>query len=91
MMKDEAGDDEKVIAVPVDKLHPFYTGVKSYQDLPVDLLLGTAFATLVSGVTGYLVISWLLKYLVRGSFMPFVIWRVAVGSLLLIGLSLGAI
>jgi inorganic pyrophosphatase len=33
-MKDEAGDDEKVIAVPVDKLHPFYEGVKSYKDLP---------------------------------------------------------
>ncbi len=33
LMKDEAGDDEKVIAVPVDKLHPFYEGVKSYKDL----------------------------------------------------------
>ena len=37
LMKDEAGPDEKLIAVPVDKLHPFYTGVKSYQDLPVIL------------------------------------------------------
>jgi inorganic pyrophosphatase len=37
LMKDEAGDDEKVIAVPVDKLHPFYEGVKSYRDLPVTL------------------------------------------------------
>jgi inorganic pyrophosphatase len=36
-MKDEAGDDEKLIAVPVDKLHPFYTGVKSYRDLPQTL------------------------------------------------------
>lgn len=34
LMKDEAGPDEKVIAVPVDKLHPFYTGVNSYLDLP---------------------------------------------------------
>jgi len=38
LMKDEAGDDEKVIAVPVDKLHPFYSGVKSYKDLPVTLV-----------------------------------------------------
>lgn len=37
LMKDEAGDDEKVIAVPVDKLHPFYEGVKSYKDLPATL------------------------------------------------------
>jgi len=36
-MKDEAGEDEKLIAVPVDKLHPFYTGVKSYRDLPQTL------------------------------------------------------
>jgi inorganic pyrophosphatase len=33
-MKDEAGPDEKIVAVPVDKLHPFYHGVKSYKDLP---------------------------------------------------------
>jgi inorganic pyrophosphatase len=37
MMKDEAGDDEKIIAVPVDTLHPFYSGVKSYRDLPATL------------------------------------------------------
>lgn len=34
LMKDEAGPDEKIIAVPVDRLHPFYTGVESYTDLP---------------------------------------------------------
>ena len=37
LMKDEAGDDEKIIAVPVDKLHPFYSGVRSYKDLPQTL------------------------------------------------------
>ena len=37
-MEDEAGGDEKIIAVPMDKLHPFYTNVKSYQDLPEILL-----------------------------------------------------
>ena len=34
LMQDEAGPDEKIVAVPVDKLHPFYSGVKSYTDLP---------------------------------------------------------
>jgi inorganic pyrophosphatase len=34
IMKDEAGGDEKIVAVPVDKLHPFYQGVESYLDLP---------------------------------------------------------
>ena len=34
MMEDEHGPDEKIIAVPVHELPPFYTGVRSYQDLP---------------------------------------------------------
>ena len=34
MMTDEAGGDEKVLAVPVDALHPFYTGVDSWRSLP---------------------------------------------------------
>jgi len=38
MMEDEAGGDEKIIAVPVDKLHPFYANVRSYSDLPEILL-----------------------------------------------------
>ncbi|GAB4184990.1 MAG: inorganic diphosphatase [Thalassobaculales bacterium] len=37
LMEDEAGPDEKIVAVPVDKLHPFYSGVQSYQDLPAIL------------------------------------------------------
>jgi len=34
LMEDEAGKDEKLLAVPVDALHPYYTGVNSYLDLP---------------------------------------------------------
>jgi inorganic pyrophosphatase len=34
LMTDEKGFDEKVLAVPVDKLNPFYTNVRSYKDLP---------------------------------------------------------
>ena len=37
MMTDEAGPDEKIIAVPVNKLHPFYQGVASFTDLPMIL------------------------------------------------------
>jgi len=33
-MTDESGGDEKIIAVPTDKLHSFYNGVQSYKDLP---------------------------------------------------------
>jgi inorganic pyrophosphatase len=34
MMVDDAGEDEEIIAVPVDKPHPFYRNVASYLDLP---------------------------------------------------------
>jgi len=34
LMEDQAGVDEKIIAVPVDDLHPFYTDIGSYLDLP---------------------------------------------------------
>jgi len=63
----------------------------SYQDLPNDLLAATIAATIVSFVAGYAVIAWLLRYLIKGSYLPFVIWRVGVGSALLIALGLGAI
>lgn len=38
LMKDEAGDDAKVLAVPIDKLSKAYQHVKSYRDLPETLL-----------------------------------------------------
>jgi len=33
-MEDEAGDDTKVLAVPIDKLSPLYRTVQSVRDLP---------------------------------------------------------
>ncbi len=38
LMVDEAGGDEKILAVPVDTLHPYYTHVNTYRDLPEILL-----------------------------------------------------
>ena len=51
----------------------------------------TFVATLTAFVIGYLVISWLMKYVQTKSFMPFVIYRVLLGTLLLIFLSTGVI
>jgi len=33
VMQDQAGPDEKIVAVPVDSLHPFPTRVQNYTDL----------------------------------------------------------
>lgn len=34
IMVDEAGEDEKIAAVPVDSLYPFYSHVKEIEDVP---------------------------------------------------------
>jgi inorganic pyrophosphatase len=34
LMEDNAGMDEKILAVPVNRLHPFYDEVSEYTDLP---------------------------------------------------------
>jgi undecaprenyl-diphosphatase len=80
-----------LMAIPAVLAAGFYQFYESFGELPADLLAATIIATIVSFISGYAVISWLLKYLEKGSFLPFVIWRVGVGSLLLIGLALGAI
>jgi inorganic pyrophosphatase len=38
MMEDESGMDEKIIAVPHSKLHPYYDEVTDYTDLPKVLI-----------------------------------------------------
>lgn len=80
-----------LLAIPAVLGAGGYQFAKSFGDLPADLLAATLAATLVSFVVGYAVIAWLLRYLVKGSYLPFVIWRVGVGTALLVALGLGAI
>jgi undecaprenyl-diphosphatase len=72
-----------LLAVPAVLASGIYEFAKTYKDLPSNLMLGTGVATLVSFVVGFAVIAGLLRYLSRGSFLPFVIWRVAVGFAIL--------
>lgn len=51
----------------------------------------TFMATAVAFVIGYAVIAWLLKYVTTKSFATFIIYRIALGSLLILLLSLGVI
>lgn len=78
-----------LLAIPAVIASGLYEFAKTLGDLSSSALLATAVATVVSFVVGYLVIGFLLKYLERGSFMPFVLWRLAVGLLLVVGLSTG--
>ena len=38
MMEDDKGGDEKLLCVPVDRLHPYYTNISCYSDLPPILI-----------------------------------------------------
>lgn len=73
-----------LLAVPAVIASGLYQFAKTYQQLNQSMLLATLVATVVSFAVGFSVIVGLLRYLERGSFMPFVIWRVLVGVVLLI-------
>ena len=51
----------------------------------------TLAATAVAFVIGYIIIAWLLKFVATKSFMPFIIYRVILGSTILILLATGVI
>ena len=51
----------------------------------------TLAATAVAFVIGYMIIAWLLKFVATRSFMPFIIYRIVLGSLLLVLLATGVI
>lgn len=38
LMEDDGGTDEKILAVPASRLHPFFSDVKTYRDLPPILI-----------------------------------------------------
>lgn len=70
-------------------------GVFELKDIPDgDNLYGwgpTIVATVVSFVVGYAAIAWLLRYVTTHSYTPFVIYRVALGTLVLVLLATGVI
>ena len=51
----------------------------------------TFVATITAFIVGYLVISWLMKFIQTKSFMPFVAYRITLGTLILILLATGTI
>ncbi|CAN2190967.1 BacA Undecaprenyl pyrophosphate phosphatase [Candidatus Nanopelagicaceae bacterium] len=51
----------------------------------------TLAATFVAFLVGYAVIAWLMRYISTKSFTPFVIYRIVLGTALLIALATGAI
>lgn len=80
-----------LLAIPAVMASGLYQFAKTFQDLRASDLAATAVGTVVSFVVGYAVIVALLRYLNRGSFMPFIVWRIALGLAVLVGLLTGAL
>ena len=64
----------------------FGSGASNVYTLPQ-----TFIATAIAFVVGYAVIAWLIKFVTTKSFMPFIIYRIALGTTVLVLLSAGII
>lgn len=80
-----------LLAIPAVLASGILEFAGSYKNLSPNDLAATIVATVVAFAVGFSVIVALLRYLNRGSFLPFVIWRVIVGSTILVMLSAGMI
>lgn len=80
-----------LLAVPAVFGSGLYELLQAFKEpgAQVFSLLETAVATGVAFAVGLAVIAFLMQYLKRGSFLPFVIYRVALGVVLIILLSAG--
>lgn len=81
-----------LLAIPAVFGSGLYELYKSFDETGQTYSMGdTAIATVVAFVVGILVIKYLMQYLKKGSFLPFVIYRVVLGVVLMILLGLGVI
>ena len=81
-----------LLAIPAVLGSGFYQVVKAARapegQTPMGLTLA---ATVVAFLVALLVIGLFMKYISRGSFLPFVVYRVALGALIIVLLSLGVL
>ena len=67
-------------------------GAISQSDSANVFTLGQTFAaTVVAFVIGYLVIAWFIRFITNSSFAPFIVYRIALGAIVLALLSTGVI
>ena len=81
-----------LLAVPAVFGSGFYELLQSFEEPGGPYtLLETGAATLVAFAVGLAVIAFLMQYLKRGSFLPFVIYRLLLGALIIVLLSAGVL
>ena len=77
------------LAIPAVLGSGFYQLYQTLSDTSTEVfsLPETFAATVVAFLVGYAVIAWLMRYISKASFKPFVFYRVLLGSLVLIGVT----
>ncbi|MBA8990372.1 undecaprenyl-diphosphatase [Curtobacterium pusillum] len=81
-----------LLAVPAVFLSGLYEAATSLGDTGAPFgVVDTVVATVVAFVVGFVVIAAFMNYISKRSFLPFVVYRIALGIVLLVLLSLGVI
>ena len=80
-----------LLAIPAVFGSGFYQLFKSWNEPGVFTLGETAVATVVAFIVALGVIAFFMNWISKHSFLPFVVYRVALGSLILVLLSMGVI
>ncbi|HOA86414.1 MAG: undecaprenyl-diphosphate phosphatase [Microbacteriaceae bacterium] len=80
-----------LLAVPAVFGSGLYELLTSFKEPGVYSLFETAAATVVAFAVGLAVIAFLMEYIKKRSFMPFVVYRIALGIVLLILLAMGVL
>ena len=76
-----------VFAAGVKELYDWWKEVKAdpvQMDAATDQLVALAVGTLVAFVVGYAAIAWLMNFLRRYSMLVFIVYRIALGLLILV-------
>ncbi len=79
-----------LLAIPAVLASGFYEALDIGSD-PNVAWGPTILATVIAFGVGYAVIAWLIRYVSTNSYMPFVVYRVALGTLVLILLATGVL
>ena len=70
-----------LMAIPITAGAGVYKGLEVARDgIPSDFVAPFIWGMIAAGISGFLAIAWLLRYLRTNSFMPFVIYRFIVGG-----------
>lgn len=91
LKRDDAARYSFLLSLPAIGLSGFYELYKERSILLNESIVGLTIATVVSGIVGYYSIDFLLSYLRTRSNLIFIIYRIALGILILALLSAGVL